>query len=1846
MPDTLAGNVYGITGLTMTLADSGASQYDGFFSKVIGGAVRNLQIGNTISETYTGTGSAYVGALAGTTTNAPVIANVTTTSSDTVTGTNALSNNASNNTMYVGGLLGFNAGTAIIVGSSAAGNVYYYITGNTNSTTSNAFVGCLIGRNNSTAVYDGSTTFGSVYNSSASGNVYAQYSGAGAGNASIEIGGLFGAEGGGGATASYNNYATGNVTSNLVGGNEQIGGLSGYMNDTSSYAIVNSYSTTGTPSYTGTGTGSSAISIGGLVGNIFAGTVTGTSSSYLTYSSEAVSYNGSAAPTIWYLGGLVGYNGGTITYAKATGDVSYTGSTINAADVGGLVGYNVNIISNSTTATTDAYATTGVVTATANLSGSNASTISVGGLVGRNGISTANGTISGSSSSENVVYNYTNTTWSSGTSTAEAGGLVGLNNSTAAYDGSTTFGSVYNSNASGTVTAQYTGGSSGQVTAYVGGLIGLNGNTTATATATYNNYATGSVASSLIGATEYIGGLVGYQGSTSANAITNSYSTTGAPTFTGAATSGTGLVALAGLVGYNNGGTITGTSSSYLTYSSENVIYNGTATPGAFYLGGLVGRDSDTITYAKATGSVSLTAGATTGYVGGLVGNNNSAIIVNSKSSGGTVTGTANVSGSNINTFDVGGLVGLNGGTAIVSGSNSSENVVYNYTGTTTSNNSNTAIGGLVGYDTSTAAYDGTTTFGSVYTSYASGSVTAQYSGGGSGKVNNPIGGLVGQLGSGAGSASVLYGDFATGNVTSNMIGASTSVGGLVGYSNSNATVSIIDSYATGAATYTGVTGGVTTTAYAGGLLGQNASTSTISYSYSTGYVNDSGSGTNLSGGAGGFIGNNAGTSGNTNFWDKTTSGQSSASIAGTDTAVGESWTTSTNSTTDPMQATSTTLPSIFTTAGWSTNVWGAVNGANPYLLGIFSSTPVAVSGYAYSDAGSTILKCAAIAGYFGGSLVGTASSGNNGYYSILLPNGSTSLLTVFTGGTKGDAFDDTISSSLSNFNIYGNYLRIMSGSSSFSTVTTALSTALGSNSGSNFLWSLSSGNVTMNTGKSFAYNGSATGFTLDKTITADSGSVLVANTGDITLNSAINTSSGNVIIDADSDASLEGFIKAYANITTTGGNIYLGGGADATTGYAYGSSTTNYQYGINIGAVTINAGTGNITMHVYGGGYTNTNYGVEFKSNSTMSGNVADIYGTGGTGSGGLSYGISVDSTLTVTNLGTLNLYGTGGTGSGGSNYGVGIATGGGIASTGSSAINLTGTAGTGGSSNYGINSVSGATIGGASYSGNVALIADTVSLAGAITTNASGSVTYKQKTNGTAINVATGASGLQITSGILDNTTTGTVIIGDSSNTGGVNVGTYSWNSNAQIFSGSGGINISGAETMGNHTFFARTYSTGDITIGASGSVGSTSSTANAITLVAAHNFANNNSSASTLADSSSNWLVYSTNPANDARGGLVYNFKQYNATYGTTSVLGTGNGFLYTLAPTVSETLIGSVTKVYDAQSHPTHIPTRQADRLLSHHPIYQSQLTTCNRLHLSGGPLLAFPLFPFKTVFLQRNVMEATVIKQIRPQDVKIPEQFRSNTGNEADLRRLGENMLSSGQLSPIGVTKGMVLLYGARRTLASILVGKETIDAIVYENPLSRLEYERINFSENFHRLDISGYDKFRACEKMLSQSSSWTPKDLAAYLNVEPSTITKFLSPAKCTSDWIDALKAGTVTISDCYTASMAPPEQQKLLLEMKLGGANREALHRAVRNINPKREKNVARVSRVSVPLNDGTKLVITGSKLSLSDIVENLAACLESARKGAKEKLDARTWERVMRDKFIALSGDANHV
>ena len=102
--------------------------------------------------------------------------------------------------------------------------------------------------------------------------------------------------------------------------------------------------------------------------------------------------------------------------------------------------------------------------------------------------------------------------------------------------------------------------------------------------------------------------------------------------------------------------------------------------------------------------------------------------------------------------------------------------------------------------------------------------------------------------------------------------------------------------------------------------------------------------------------------------------------------------------------------------------------------------------------------------------------------------------------------------------------------------------------------------------------------------------------------------------------------------------------------------------------------------------------------------------------------------------------------------------------------------------------------------------------------------------------------------------------------------------------------------------------------LTIGAGASVkGGTG-----VTLSTTANFVNNGGATAVSTGTAAPWLIYSTNPTLDTAGGLTPAFIQYNAP-AATAPAATGNGFLYSLAPTLGITgLNGTVSKVYDGNT----------------------------------------------------------------------------------------------------------------------------------------------------------------------------------------------------------------------------------------------------------------------------------------------------------------------------------------
>ncbi|MCW2406959.1 filamentous hemagglutinin family protein, partial [Sphingobium sp. B1D7B] len=133
-----------------------------------------------------------------------------------------------------------------------------------------------------------------------------------------------------------------------------------------------------------------------------------------------------------------------------------------------------------------------------------------------------------------------------------------------------------------------------------------------------------------------------------------------------------------------------------------------------------------------------------------------------------------------------------------------------------------------------------------------------------------------------------------------------------------------------------------------------------------------------------------------------------------------------------------------------------------------------------------------------------------------------------------------------------------------------------------------------------------------------------------------------------------------------------------------------------------------------------------------------------------------------------------------------------------------------------------------------------------------------------------------------------------------------------NGMMLVNTGPLLISGTNRFG--TAALRTI--GDLTLNAGTTLTATGSDAiSPLQLVSGSKFVNNAGANVLTVNSGSRWLVWSQDPSLDTAGGLTAAFVQYGASYGSSGPAGSGNGFLYTVSPTVTVTLTGQYSRVYD-------------------------------------------------------------------------------------------------------------------------------------------------------------------------------------------------------------------------------------------------------------------------------------------------------------------------------------------
>jgi ParB/RepB/Spo0J family partition protein len=256
-------------------------------------------------------------------------------------------------------------------------------------------------------------------------------------------------------------------------------------------------------------------------------------------------------------------------------------------------------------------------------------------------------------------------------------------------------------------------------------------------------------------------------------------------------------------------------------------------------------------------------------------------------------------------------------------------------------------------------------------------------------------------------------------------------------------------------------------------------------------------------------------------------------------------------------------------------------------------------------------------------------------------------------------------------------------------------------------------------------------------------------------------------------------------------------------------------------------------------------------------------------------------------------------------------------------------------------------------------------------------------------------------------------------------------------------------------------------------------------------------------------------------------------------------------------------------------------------------------------------------------------------------VKAGKQVRT-IETDASLHGLAESMVKEGQLQPIGLLADFSLIWGFRRHAAAMLRQEIThLWAAIFDQAVTEQQFLLMRATENFHRLELTPWERYQTAEELLRLNPSWKSVDLAAHLHLDAGTITRLLSPGRCIPAVQDALKSGAVGISDCYAISRASTEhEQHELLAAKLNGASQDEVQRQVRMARNGNGKPAVKVSRVKCAMPSGVIVTLTGEGegMTLADVIETLSELLKEARRANDQGLDSKTFSAVMRDKSKA--------
>jgi hypothetical protein len=225
-----------------------------------------------------------------------------------------------------------------------------------------------------------------------------------------------------------------------------------------------------------------------------------------------------------------------------------------------------------------------------------------------------------------------------------------------------------------------------------------------------------------------------------------------------------------------------------------------------------------------------------------------------------------------------------------------------------------------------------------------------------------------------------------------------------------------------------------------------------------------------------------------------------------------------------------------------------------------------------------------------------------------------------------------------------------------------------------------------------------------------------------------------------------------------------------------------------------------------------------------------------------------------------------------------------------------------------------------------------------------------------------------------------------------------------------------------------------------------------------------------------------------------------------------------------------------------------------------------------------------------------------------------------------------------QLHGIWVLRSGKIIAGNSRVLGARLAGMTHLNGYITDTELPRGEQKLWEVVENWHRVDLTPYEKYVSLMELRELNPEWNQKRLAAEVKMSESLLVRWLSPSRVVAAAVDAFKSNAVGISDLYAMSKASEQEQHEMLRDKLGGATRDEIEEGRKQRrngtvqvarSAKRRKRTS-PARMTCPLGSGSKVVVSGVA-TLQQFSEALDAAQTKVKAAIEQGLDAAGFQKA---------------